>query len=99
MPQRGRWPLLRDHLEQILSAADPLVADYNLRWAAWGFQHPGEQAEAAVVFRGKKGGGKGLWRGDDQGDLWATWLAHYPRCSPHWPIQCPPLDLSVRVRR
>jgi hypothetical protein len=62
-PQRGRWPLLRDHLEQILSAADPVVADYNLRWAAWGFQHPGEQAEAALVFRGKKGVGKGLWLG------------------------------------
>jgi hypothetical protein len=63
MPQRGKWPLLRNHVEQILSAADPVIADYNLRWAAWGFQHPGEQAEAAAVFRGKKGAGKGLWLG------------------------------------
>jgi len=61
--ERGRWPLLRNHVEQILSAADPKVADYNLRWAAWGFQHADEQAEAAAVFRGKKGAGKGLWLG------------------------------------
>jgi hypothetical protein len=63
VPERGKWPLLRNHVELILSAADPKVADYNLRWAAWSFQHAGEQSEAAVVFRGKKGAGKGLWLG------------------------------------
>jgi hypothetical protein len=61
VPERGKWPLLRGHVEEILCAGDPAVADYNLRWAAWSFQHPAEQAEAAVVFRGKKGAGKGLW--------------------------------------
>jgi len=63
MPERGDWSLLRNHVEQILSAGDPAVADYNVRWAAWSFQHAGEQSEAAVVFRGKKGAGKGLWLG------------------------------------
>jgi hypothetical protein len=63
MPERGQWPLLRNHVEQILSAADSKVADYNIRWVAWGFQHPEEQAEAALVLRGKKGGGKGFWLG------------------------------------
>jgi hypothetical protein len=62
-PQRGKWSLLRNHVEQVLSAGDPALADYNLRWAAWGFQHPSEQAEVAAVLRGKKGGGKGLYLG------------------------------------
>jgi hypothetical protein len=63
MPQKGRWPLMRDHVEQILSGGDPKAADYNIRWTAWGFQHPGEPAEAANVYRGRKGGGKSLWCG------------------------------------
>jgi Family of unknown function (DUF5906) len=57
-PRKGRWRLMRDHIEQILSGGDPKAADYNIRWTAWGYQHPDEQAEAANVFRGPKGGGK-----------------------------------------
>jgi hypothetical protein len=59
-PRKGQWSLIRDHIEQILSAGDPKVADYNIRWFAWGFQHPDEPADAANVFRGKKGGGKSV---------------------------------------
>src|SRR5262249_44381456 len=63
IPQRGRWSLFRDHVEQILSGGDPKMADYCIRWAAWGFQNPGELAEAVLVLRGKKGAGKGLFLG------------------------------------
>jgi hypothetical protein len=63
LPEKGQWPLLRNHIEQILSGGDPKMADYILWWAAWGFQNPSEPAEAASVLRGKKGGGKGLWFG------------------------------------
>jgi hypothetical protein len=58
-PKKGHWPLMRNHTEQILSGNDPKAADYNIRWIAWGVQHPGEPAEAALVLRGKKGAGKG----------------------------------------
>ncbi|MGA8693830.1 MAG: hypothetical protein WB689_08270, partial [Xanthobacteraceae bacterium] len=49
--------------EEILSGGDQKMADYNIRWAAWGFQNPGDLPEAALVLRGKKGGGKGIWLG------------------------------------
>jgi hypothetical protein len=39
------------------------MAEYSIRWTAWGFQNPGDVAEAALVYRGKKGSGKGLWLG------------------------------------
>jgi hypothetical protein len=64
VPRKGRWPLMRDHIEQILSAGDPKAADYNIKWIAWGYQHADEQAEAANVLRGPKGGGKSI--------LWST---------------------------
>ena len=63
LPEKGKWPLLRRHVEEILSGGEPKMADYNIRWTAWGFQNPGELPEAALVFRGKKGGGKGIYLG------------------------------------
>jgi hypothetical protein len=47
----------------ILCNGDEAMADYAIRWTAWGFQNPGDVAEAALVLRGKKGSGKGLWLG------------------------------------
>jgi Family of unknown function (DUF5906) len=63
LPEKGKWPLLRKHVEEVLSGGDQKMADYNIRWAAWGFQNPGDLPEAALVLRGKKGGGKGIWLG------------------------------------
>lgn len=64
-PKKGRWPLMRDHVEQILAAKNVKVADYIIRWNAWGVQNPGERSEAALTFRGKKGGRKGDLDGAD----------------------------------
>jgi hypothetical protein len=63
LPAKGKWPLLRKHVEEVLSGGDQKMADYNIRWTAWGFQNPGDLPEAALVLRGKKGGGKGIWLG------------------------------------
>ena len=63
LPVKGKWPLLRKHVEEVLSGGDQKMADYNIRWAAWGFQNPGDLPEAALVLRGKKGGGKGIYLG------------------------------------
>ena len=60
-PKEGDWPLLRNHVHEVLANGDPRFADYILRWTAWVLQHPGERPEAALVLRGGKGSGKGVW--------------------------------------
>jgi hypothetical protein len=60
-PEKGVWPLTHAHIRDVLADGDPEGAEYILRFAAWCFQHPGELAEAALVFRGGKGSGKGVF--------------------------------------
>lgn len=58
-PKKGDWSKLRRHIEEVLAGGDQEAADYIIRWVAWAFQNPHKRAEAALVFRGKKGTGKG----------------------------------------
>jgi hypothetical protein len=58
-PKRGEWPLLREHMFEVLAARDDDVDRYNHNWLAWTVQHPAEQAEVALVFLGGIGTGKG----------------------------------------
>jgi hypothetical protein len=58
--KRGEWPLMREHIFQVLAASDDAVDLYNINWLAWAVQHPAEQAEVALVFLGGLGIGKGL---------------------------------------
>ena len=60
-PEQGDWSPLSAHLHDVLAAGDPKCADYILKYTAWKLQHPGERPEVALVFKGKKGTGKGLW--------------------------------------
>ena len=60
-PKQGDWSPLKYHLHDVLAAGDPKSAEYILKWTAWKFQHPGERPEVSMVFKGKKGTGKGLW--------------------------------------
>jgi hypothetical protein len=57
--KRGDWPLLREHIYEVLAARDDDVDAYIFRWLAWTVQHPAEQAEVALVFLGGLGTGKG----------------------------------------
>jgi hypothetical protein len=57
--RRGEWSLLREHMFEVLAARDDDVDTYIFRWLAWSLQHPAEQAEVALVFRGGIGTGKG----------------------------------------
>lgn len=54
-PKPGNWSLTRQHIE-FMAREDP---DYAIKWLAWLFQNPGQQAEVVLVFRGPKGSGKG----------------------------------------
>jgi hypothetical protein len=58
-PKRGSWPLMRAHMREVMAAGNEEQDRYNLFWMAWAIQNPGQQAEVALVFRGKKGTGKG----------------------------------------
>jgi len=58
-PKQGDWNLLRKHIREVLAAGDEDVYRYIMNWLAWAVQHPGEQAEVALVFIGERGSGKG----------------------------------------
>jgi hypothetical protein len=57
--RKGDWSKLRWHIENILCGGDPEVFNYVLSWIAYGFQHPANRAEVALVVIGIKGSGKG----------------------------------------
>jgi Family of unknown function (DUF5906)/Primase C terminal 2 (PriCT-2) len=60
-PKQGKWPLMFQHICHVLADGDRNAAEYILRWIAWSVQHPGELAEVALVLRGGKGSGKGIF--------------------------------------
>jgi hypothetical protein len=59
--EEGDWNLLRRHVDEVLAAGNPEFADYIIRWTAWNVQNPGKPAEVALVLRGGKGSGKGVF--------------------------------------
>ena len=58
-PKSGDWSLMQAHITKVLANGDTKFADYIMRWCAWAVQHPAARAEAALVFKGKRGTGKG----------------------------------------
>lgn len=59
-PKKGNWKHLRKHIWLVLCNKDKAKFKYVMRWMAWSVQNPGKPAEVAIVFKGKKGTGKGL---------------------------------------
>ena len=55
----GDWSLMREHIVKVLASGDAASDDYITRWIAWTVQHPAERAQAALVFKGARGTGKG----------------------------------------
>lgn len=60
-PRAGQWSLLKQHIAEVLGNREPDSIEYIIRWAAWKLQHPGERPEVALVFKGRKGAGKGTF--------------------------------------
>ncbi len=58
-PEPGDWTLMRAHIREVLARGDAAADRYILRWIAWTLQNPDRRAEAALVFKGRKGTGKG----------------------------------------
>jgi uncharacterized protein DUF5906/DNA primase RepB-like protein len=58
-PRRGDWGLMREHIFEVCAARDAEVDEYIINWLAWALQHADEQPEAALVFMGDRGTGRG----------------------------------------
>lgn len=59
-PAQGSWRRTLKHLYKVLCNSDRDKFNYVIRWLAWAVQNPGTRAEVALVFKGKKGAGKGF---------------------------------------
>lgn len=59
-PKAGPFKTIEWHLRNIICSGDPDHFAYLMDWLAYCVQHPERQAEVAIVFRGKKGTGKGF---------------------------------------
>lgn len=60
-PAPGDWRLMQGHLRDVICSGDAGNFDYLLNWLARLVQHPERQGEVAVVMRGGKGAGKGIF--------------------------------------
>ena len=58
-PVPGDWSLMRELIDKVLCEGDTVRSEYVCRWIAFMLQKPWISPEAAVVFRGKEGTGKG----------------------------------------
>lgn len=59
VPRPGSWALLKNLIFENLCRWDAASYDYILNWLALAVRRPWEPAGTALVFRGKKGTGKG----------------------------------------
>jgi phage/plasmid primase-like uncharacterized protein len=58
-PKPGNWPLIRQHLINVICSENEDDYRWLQRWLARAVQYPELHAEVAVVLRGQKGTGKG----------------------------------------
>jgi len=58
-PLKGDWSKMQQLIRDVLCRGDEESYDYVIRWMAHMVQHPGRPAEVALVFKGRKGSGKG----------------------------------------
>lgn len=59
-PKKGNWKKTCKHIYTILCNKDPIKFKYVMRWFAYAVQYPGKPAQVALIFKGKKGTGKGV---------------------------------------
>jgi hypothetical protein len=60
-PAAGDWSLMQQHLLEVVCSNERAHYEYLLNWAAFAVRHPDRAAEVAVVLRGGKGCGKGIF--------------------------------------
>ncbi|MGC1293449.1 MAG: primase-helicase family protein, partial [Alloacidobacterium sp.] len=60
-PQPGDWPKMKAHIHEVLCSGSAEYFDYVMNWLARAVQKPGEAGEVALVLRGARGTGKGMF--------------------------------------
>jgi hypothetical protein len=60
-PKPGDWSLMREHILVVICRGRKHLANYVYKWLAFLAQHPERAAEVAIVLRGMKGTGKGMF--------------------------------------
>lgn len=60
-PAKGNWRRMRRHILFIVCSGDRHLYRYVLGWLARGIQYPEKRAEVALVLRGGRGAGKGMF--------------------------------------
>jgi hypothetical protein len=60
-PAKGVWPLMHAHIADTICAGQAGVVRWLLAWMADAVQHPERPAEVAIVLRGPRGSGKGMF--------------------------------------
>ena len=59
-PAAGSWPLMKNHILEVLCGGDSQQYAYVIGWMAYAVQRPEHPAEVALVMRGLQGTGKGV---------------------------------------
>jgi hypothetical protein len=60
-PVKGDWSLMQSHMRDVICDGDETSYQYLLGWCARMVQKPDRQGEVAIVLRGEKGAGKGIF--------------------------------------
>ena len=60
-PKAGDWSLMCNHIRDVICGGDKAAFDYVLNWTALMFKKPDEPSGVALVLRGLKGVGKGIF--------------------------------------
>lgn len=69
------YDVFKAHVTNVIASGDEILAEYVLDWCAFGFQNPAKPIGVALVLRGMKGVGKGLF-GSALKDLWGKHSMH-----------------------
>lgn len=72
-PAPGNWSRMRAHIGEVICGCNSEIERWVLAWIADLVQHPARPAEVALVMRGRRGTGKGVF---------ARAIGHV--CSPHF---------------
>lgn len=60
-PRHGDWSLMKAHIKDVICSGDEEHFEYMLNWMARAVREPGSAGEVAVVLRGSRGAGKGVF--------------------------------------
>ncbi len=70
-PAPGDWSLMQQHIFDVIASGVSEHYEYIMNWLAYAFQNPCTVPKVAIVLRGKKGTGKGIFASEVTG-VWGS---------------------------